>query len=31
MGALSLRLEMENDVLYPAMERLAGAAERAAA
>ncbi|WP_284222612.1 hemerythrin domain-containing protein [Brevundimonas denitrificans] len=31
MGALSLRLEMENDVLYPAMERLMGADERAAA
>lgn len=31
MGALSLRLEMENDVLYPAMERLLGAAKRSAA
>ena len=31
MGALSLRLEMENDVLYPAMERLTDAAERSAA
>ena len=31
MGALSLRIEMENDVLYPAMERLTVAAGRAAA
>ena len=31
MGALSLRIEMENDVLYPAMERLTDAAGRAAA
>lgn len=31
MGALSLRIEMENDVLYPAMERLMGPAERSAA
>lgn len=31
MGALSLRIEMENDVLYPAMERLTGLAERSAA
>ena len=31
MGALALRIEMENDVLYPAMERLMAATERSAA
>ncbi len=31
MGALSLRIEMENDVLYPAMERLNAAVGRTAA
>jgi len=30
MGALALRIEMENDVLYPAMERLNAAACRTA-
>ena len=31
VGALALRIEMENEVLYPAMERLNAAAGRAAA
>lgn len=31
LGALSLRMEMENDILYPAMDRLTAGAARAAA
>jgi len=31
IGALGLRIEMENEILYPAMERLTGASGRAAA
>lgn len=31
IGALSLRIEMENDVLYPAMDRVTGAVGRSAA
>ena len=31
IGALSLRIEMENDILYPALDRLAGAKPRSAA
>lgn len=31
LGALSLRIEMENDVLYPAAERLPDTTERSAA
>ncbi|TAJ67477.1 hemerythrin domain-containing protein [Brevundimonas sp.] len=31
IGALALRIEMENGILYPAMERLTGGSERAAA
>lgn len=31
IGALSLRIEMENDILYPALDRLAGEEARSAA
>jgi len=31
IGALSLRIEMENDILYPALDRLTGLRERSAA